>query len=150
MSKWLPTISAPGDIQHACQLQQLDDLCHSVQSLLCSSDDEASKASMVEGRSNGRLVRRRKRIEKMRAKEAVAREERHARKELVKVTLLFFSCLCMLQAWCYWCALVSVAAVRTQLQCLGCAGSLYTVLMARRVFKLHLWAGESCQLVCKA
>lgn len=50
---------------------------------------------MVEGRSNGRLVRRRKRIEKMRAKEAVAREERQARKELVKVTLLIFWYLCI-------------------------------------------------------
>ena len=40
---------------------------------------------MIEGRGSGRLARRRKRIDKMRAKEAVAREERHARKELVKV-----------------------------------------------------------------
>ncbi len=40
---------------------------------------------MIEGRGSGRSARRRKRIDKMRAKEAVAREERHARKELVKV-----------------------------------------------------------------
>lgn len=53
--------------------------------LCCSSDDEVSKASMVDGRGNGRLARRRKRLEKLRAKEAVAREERQVRKELVKV-----------------------------------------------------------------
>ena len=40
---------------------------------------------MVDGRGNGRLARRRKRLEKLRAKEAVAREERQVRKELVKV-----------------------------------------------------------------
>ena len=50
-----------------------------------SSDDETSKAKLVEGRSDGRLARRQKRVEKMRAKEAVLREQRHARKELVKV-----------------------------------------------------------------
>lgn len=40
---------------------------------------------MVEGRGSGRLARRQKRLEKLRAKEAVAREERQARKALVKV-----------------------------------------------------------------
>ena len=53
--------------------------------LLHSSDDETSKAKLVEGRSDGRLARRQKRVEKMRAKEAVLREQLHARKELVKV-----------------------------------------------------------------
>ncbi|DBB14469.1 TPA: hypothetical protein ACH3X3_004757 [Trebouxia sp. C0006] len=52
-----------------------------------SSDDEVSKASMIKGRGSGRLARRRKRIDKMRAKEALAREERHARKELVKAAM---------------------------------------------------------------
>lgn len=52
-----------------------------------SSDDDVSKASMIEGRGSGRLARRRKRIDKMRAKEAIAREERHARKELVKAAM---------------------------------------------------------------
>lgn len=54
---------------------------------LYSSDDEVSKASMVDGRGNGRLARRRKRLEKLRAKEAVAREERQVRKELVKAAI---------------------------------------------------------------
>lgn len=40
---------------------------------------------MVDGRGSGRLARRQKRLEKLRAKEAVAREERQARKQLVKV-----------------------------------------------------------------
>lgn len=40
---------------------------------------------MVEGRGNGRLARRQKRLEKLRSKEAAARAERQARKELVKV-----------------------------------------------------------------
>ncbi|DBA74585.1 TPA: hypothetical protein ACH3X2_009457 [Trebouxia sp. C0005] len=52
-----------------------------------SSDDDVSKANMIEGRGSGRLARRRKRIGKMRAKEAIAREERHARKELVKAAM---------------------------------------------------------------
>ena len=41
---------------------------------------------MVDGRGSGRLARRQKRLEKLRAKEAVAREERQARKQLVKVS----------------------------------------------------------------
>ena len=67
-------------------------------SLFCSSDDDVSKASMIEGRGSGRLARRRKRIDKMRAKEAIAREERHARKELVKVIGLSDSQACVGQA----------------------------------------------------
>ncbi len=67
-------------------------------SLVCSSDDEVSKASMIEGRGSGRLARRRKRIDKMRAKEAIAREERHARKELVKVIGLSDHQVCVAQA----------------------------------------------------
>jgi len=66
--------------------------------LVCSSDDEVSKASMIEGRGSGRLARRRKRIDKMRAKEAIAREERHARKELVKVIGLSDHQVCVGQA----------------------------------------------------
>ena len=54
--------------------------------LSCSSDDEVSKSSMIDGRGSGRLARRQKRLEKLRAKEAAAREERQARKELVKVS----------------------------------------------------------------
>ena len=72
-------------------------LCHDML-LVCSSDDEVSKASMIEGRGSGRLARRRKRIDKMRAKEAVAREERHARKALVKVIGLSDSQVCVGQA----------------------------------------------------
>ena len=53
---------------------------------------------MIEGRGSGRLARRRKRIDKMRAKEAIAREERHARKELVKVIGLSDSQVCVGQA----------------------------------------------------
>ena len=53
---------------------------------------------MIEGRGSGRLARRRKRIDKMRAKEAIAREERHARKELVKVIGLSDSQACVGQA----------------------------------------------------
>lgn len=45
-----------------------------------------SKSSMTDGRGSGRLARRQKRLEKLRAKEAVAREERQARKQLVKVS----------------------------------------------------------------
>lgn len=67
------------------------------QALLCSSDDETTKTKLVEGRSDGRLARRRKRVEKMRAKEAVLRDQRHARKELVKVLLSPPTCL-ILQA----------------------------------------------------
>ena len=43
---------------------------------------------MVGGRGSGRLARRRKRIDRLRGKEAIARDERQARKELVKVHLL--------------------------------------------------------------
>ncbi|KAL3137311.1 hypothetical protein ABBQ32_006851 [Trebouxia sp. C0010 RCD-2024] len=53
-----------------------------------SSDDEVKMSSMVEGRGNGRLARRQKRLEKLRSKEAAARAERQARKELVKAALL--------------------------------------------------------------
>ena len=66
-----------------CLLTKID-----CQALFCSSDDETSKIKLAEGRSDGRLARRRKRVEKMRAKEAVLREQRHARKELVRVLLL--------------------------------------------------------------
>lgn len=66
----------------------------------CSSDDEVSKVSMIEGRSEGRLARRRKRLEKVRAKEALARLQKQARKQLVKVPppslLLIPSCLATL------------------------------------------------------
>lgn len=76
----------------ACKYEQLVWVTrHSASSdsnaLLCSSDDEGTKLRLVEGRGDGRLARRQKRLEKMRAKEAVAREQRHARKELVKVLL---------------------------------------------------------------
>ena len=53
--------------------------------LACSSDDELGRVSMTEGRSSGRLARRQKRLERVRAKEAIAREERHTRKQLAKV-----------------------------------------------------------------
>ena len=59
---------------------------------LCSCDDEMSKSSMTEGRGSGRLARRQKRLEKLRAKEAIAREERQARKELVKVSFSAIIC----------------------------------------------------------
>ena len=55
-------------------------------SICCSSDDEISKASMIGGRGSGRLARRRKRIDRLRGKESAARDERQARKELVKVS----------------------------------------------------------------
>lgn len=48
-------------------------------------------SSMVEGRGNGRLARRQKRLEKLRSKEAAARAERQARKELVKVRCSHFT-----------------------------------------------------------
>lgn len=54
--------------------------------LSCSSDDELGRVSMPEGRSNGRLARRQKRLERIRAKEVIAREERQARKQLAKVS----------------------------------------------------------------
>ena len=47
---------------------------------------------MTDGRGSGRLVRRQKRLEKLRAKEAVAREERQTRKELVKVSCPYSVC----------------------------------------------------------
>lgn len=47
---------------------------------------------MMEGRGSGRLARRQKRLEKLRAKEAIAREERQARKELVKVSCFALIC----------------------------------------------------------
>lgn len=78
--------------------EALGSMRHSARShsgaLLCSSDDEGTKLRLVEGRGDGRLARRQKRLEKMRAKEAVAREQRHARKELVKV--LLWQLLCQL------------------------------------------------------
>ena len=84
--------SACVELQHHCvvtvKMPDSDHVmwgCVITCSLVCSSDDEVSKASMMEGRGSGRSARRRKRIFKMRAKEAIAREERHARKELVKV-----------------------------------------------------------------
>lgn len=51
---------------------------------------------MMEGRGSGRLARRQKRLEKLRAKEAAAKEERQARKELVKASFsaLFSPVIC--------------------------------------------------------
>lgn len=61
--------------------------------MACSSDDEVAANGMVAGRGSGRLARRRKRMERLKAKEEVARQERQARKELVKVCPLPRHCM---------------------------------------------------------